>query len=412
MSRLLRRRQYPIELDPARIATALEKLFKSEMLLRSDRTSPPEYAFRMDLWRLWIRRMHSVWQVMREEGLEIRRLARRLSTGWRIAIGGTLTAGALVAGISIPPRLAARRPGSDRGAAPPPGAIATFALETDPAGAAIYLDDRQVGTGVFRGPIGADRDQRFHLTAAGCADTTLVVRIPAGESGTRHVALRSLLGDLQVGTQPPGAEILVDGRAAGRSPVTVRGLPAAKPHRVEATLAGFEPARIDANVRPDEVAPLTLVLETRKLDVLVTTDPSGGRILLDGVARGTSPAQLRGLAVGRHTLAASLDGYEPAETTTVVGPETHQIQMRLAPEPLGSLVVQGDLPAQFFVDGKFVVENLQNSGPQPLARGLHQIHVVLSTSAVVDTSVVVKPRERVTFDYSRRTVSRRPMGAR
>src|SRR5206468_11328330 len=70
--RLFRRRQYPLDLAIARIATALEKLFKHELLLRRDRGNEREYAFRMDLWRLWIRRQHSVWQVMREEGLEIR----------------------------------------------------------------------------------------------------------------------------------------------------------------------------------------------------------------------------------------------------------------------------------------------------------------------------------------------------
>ena len=73
LCRLLRRRQYPLDLDKAHIETTLEKLFKPhEMLLRRDIGNERDYAFRMDLWRLWIRRQHSVWQVMRELGLEIR----------------------------------------------------------------------------------------------------------------------------------------------------------------------------------------------------------------------------------------------------------------------------------------------------------------------------------------------------
>jgi hypothetical protein len=90
--RLLRR--YPLDLDKAHIETTLEKLFKHEMLLRRDIGNEREYAFRMDLWRLWIRRQHSVWQVMRELGLEIRPVvSRRLAdtaTLWSVASFGSL----------------------------------------------------------------------------------------------------------------------------------------------------------------------------------------------------------------------------------------------------------------------------------------------------------------------------------
>ena len=81
--------QYPLDLDKAHIETTLEKLFKHEMLLRRDIGNEREYAFRMDLWRLWIRRQHSVWQVMRELGLEIRPVvSRRLRT--TLAVAGAL----------------------------------------------------------------------------------------------------------------------------------------------------------------------------------------------------------------------------------------------------------------------------------------------------------------------------------
>ena len=101
-------RNYPLQLGKARVATVLEKLFKSEMLEKFESPdAPPQYRFRMDLWRLWIRRMHSVWQVMREEGLEIRPVSGRRKLAQWLAIGGIAAAvvvGALVAASMMPRR--------------------------------------------------------------------------------------------------------------------------------------------------------------------------------------------------------------------------------------------------------------------------------------------------------------------
>ena len=64
----IRAAKYPLDLDNAAIATSLEKLFGMEILLKNNKADAG-YAFRMDLWRMWVRRMHSVWQVMREIGM-------------------------------------------------------------------------------------------------------------------------------------------------------------------------------------------------------------------------------------------------------------------------------------------------------------------------------------------------------
>ena len=154
LTNLFRHRDYPAELDKARIATTLEKLFKSEMLLRSDWARSPEYAFRMDLWRLWIRRQHSVWQVMREEGIEIRPgpAAGRRTRTIRWIIG----AAAGVAAVAITLRLVAFRQDRPAPATVPPAAAADsnhgmpvprgdIRIETTPSGADIGARSPSVG---------------------------------------------------------------------------------------------------------------------------------------------------------------------------------------------------------------------------------------------------------------------------
>jgi hypothetical protein len=411
--RHLRRREYPLELEKARIATALEKLFKGEMLLRSDRTSLPEYAFRMDLWRLWIRRQHSVWQVMREEGLEIRKGLAGRSVARRRAVVGALVVVALTAAVFLPRWLGDRRAAVPSGATgQAAGPTATFMLDADPVVATISLDGRRVGIGTFHDRIAAGREHRFLIAAGGYADSEIAVSIAAGDSTARRVALRELRGDLRVETVPAGAEVRVDGRPHGKSPVVVRGLGAARSHRVEAVQAGFGAAQRDVAVRPDTVASVQLVLAQGSAEILVTADPATSQIWVDGVSKGTPPVRLPNIPLGRHTFVASREGYMPAETTLVVTQATGQINLTLSREPPGILIVQGDRPAQIYIDDELVRENVQNSGPRELAPGPHKVRVILRTGETIDKLVTIGSRERAIYDFSQDTVTRRPAGGR
>jgi branched-chain amino acid transport system substrate-binding protein len=408
LTRLLRKRGYPLDLDKARIATMLEKLFKSEMLLRDDRSAPHGYSFRMDLWRLWIRRQHSVWQVMREVGLGIRSDPNRRRV--RVLVwAAAVVAGAWVLMIvfRLPPF------GDDApatGSATPAGVgpVASYALKAEPEDAIIYLDGRRIGIGTYFDAITAERDHRVRLTASGYADSEIVVRIAAGGSRSDRVALRALFGGLRIETRPPGADVKVDGILRGPSPVTVQGLSAAQPHRVEAALAGYGSAEQAVFVRPDSMLPYTLVLKTGKVDVTLTTEPGRSQVRVDGDARGTSPRDLPGLVFGRHTFSASQPGYLTAETSLVVTQETKQVHLVLVEEPPGILVVQGDQLAQIYIDGVFVVGDVYHSGQRKLAGGTHQVQVVLRSNKTIDSSVVVRPRESATYDFSKGTVTYQP----
>jgi hypothetical protein len=410
--RHLRKREYPLELEKARIATALEKLFKTEMLLRSDQASLPEYAFRMDLWRRWIRRQHSVWQVMREEGLEIRKrpVAAALSSRWAIMGGLAMVVVAALAALVF--LVARNRDGHRTSTAGAPavttGPTATFMLDVQPAEAAITLNDRRVGIGLFHDRIAAGQENHFRVTAAGFADSEFSFTAAAGDSQARRVALRERRGDLRIETQPPGAEIRIDGRPRGSSPVLARGLGAARSHRIEATMTGFGVAARDITPAPDTVGVLQLVLQQGTAAVMVTVDPLGSEIRVDGTVRGVSPARLTDLPLGRHKFSAARHGYLPSETTLVVDPSVGEINLRLMPEPWGVLVVQGDRVAKIYIDDALVREDVQNSGPRPLPPGPHKVRVILGTGETIDTLVSIASRERAIFDFSQDKIIRRP----
>ena len=105
-------------------------------------------------------------------------------------------------------------------------------------------------------------------------------------------------------------------------------------------------------------------------------------------------------------MVATREGHAPAETTLAVSESVHQLDLALRPEPPGVLVVLGDRPAQIYVNGVLVVENVQNSGPRELSPGPHQVHVVLVSGETIDQTVTVRSGERVVFDYSKDVVTR------
>src|SRR6185295_18982133 len=106
------------------------------------------------------------------------------------------------------------------------------------------------------------------------------------------------------------------------------------------------------------------------------------------------------------TVTAALEGYAARETTLVVDEHVTRIDLPLRRAAPGVLVVLGDRPAQIYLDGSLVVENVQNSGPRELPAGTHQVHVVLVSGETIDQSVTVRPGERTVYDFSKNTVTR------
>jgi len=403
LARSIDRRDYPLDLSHAQISTALEDQFQSEMLLRSDASNPPGYAFRMDLWRLWIRRMHSVWQVMIEEGLEVPRGRRGVP---RRAMVGIIVA-LVLAVVAVTATTWMRSRGVGPSAAGGAGPAGSYTLHVEPVDAHIYQNRRLMGLGTFTDSIPANTEHAFRVTAAGHADSEFTVRVGAGEVRLASVALRPLLGDLAISTVPSGADVSVDGTSRGKSPLVVRGLRVSQPVQVEASRAGFGVAMGTFTVMAGQETPASLTLAAGKTDVLVTTNPTGAEIRIDGKTRGVSPLQIRGLPIGRHAFAASRDGYAPADSTLLVTESSTRVDLALRAAPPGILVVQGDRPAQIYLNGVLIVENVQNSGPRELPPGAHQVHVVLMSGEAIDQSVTIQSGERSTYDYSKGVVTRK-----
>lgn len=101
-------------------------------------------------------------------------------------------------------------------------------------------------------------------------------RFPARYLDAFTVAQAKLLdggvrGQLEIVTEPIGAEVFVDGRSLGPSPAVAAGLLGGE-HFITAKAAGFEKALLVAAVEPGRTVPVTLELRTSERALLLEND--------------------------------------------------------------------------------------------------------------------------------------------
>jgi hypothetical protein len=119
----------------------------------------------------------------------------------------------------------------------PPAAFVDIVSE--PLGAAISISGVSMATSPAKPAVPAGEPQRLTLSLDGFLDATTTVGVPEGETVPWHVTLqRAGIADLD--SDPPGAQVVVDGVARGRTPLQV-SVAADRSHRVRLELHGLAP---------------------------------------------------------------------------------------------------------------------------------------------------------------------------
>ena len=147
---------------------------------------------------------------------------------------------------------------------------------------------------------------------------------PAPSEGSRPARLPP--GRLVIRSTPAGAQVRVDGRVRGRTPLVLRDMPL-RVVRVTVEREGFKAderrvalsaaqptvtveARLVSTTPPPPVATTgTLVIESR---------PSGATVFVDGRRMGTTPMSLPDLSPGTRRIRLELAGFNPWVTTAEV----------------------------------------------------------------------------------------------
>jgi hypothetical protein len=115
-------------------------------------------------------------------------------------------------------------------------------VTSDPSGAEVTLDGSRVGStpAVIEG-VWLSRPHELALQTPRSKPSTLTLEPVPGRAYRRvHALLENAMGSLRVESEPPGAEVRLDDRPVGNTPLTLQGVKVDERHRIDLSLPGFE----------------------------------------------------------------------------------------------------------------------------------------------------------------------------
>jgi len=180
-----------------------------------------------------------------------------------------------------------------------------------------------------------------------------------------NMSIRTGAGTLEISSDPGGATAYIDGVYAGVTNLVVGNIPPGR-HEVRVSRAGYEDyivwAEVKNKVTTPVHAPLALVSEVSGGSIVVTTEPPGASVFLDGRFSGVTetgrPLELNNVTPGSHRIYISSKNYQDYEAVAMVsagGLTPISIQMNPSPMPqdCGLLIMNSEpAGADIMIDGQ------------------------------------------------------------
>jgi len=202
----------------------------------------------------------------------------------------------------------------------------TLSVASDPAGAAVFIDNVIKGRTPLTLTDTAIGNHRITITMDGYEEYTRNIFMEVATPLTIAAVLTRSVpqpttqpppnGSIAITSIPSGAEVYIDGRHRGIAPAI---FPEVLPgnHQVTLSSRGYDDWSHSVSVGSGHMAAINAVLVATKEitgSLAVITDPSGAEIFIDGDFKGVSPVTIPGLSAGTHTVLLTLQEY--ANTTT------------------------------------------------------------------------------------------------
>jgi formylglycine-generating enzyme required for sulfatase activity len=263
-------------------------------------------------------------------------------------------------------------------------------LTTEPAvGAQVHLDGELLGATPLTDAEITPGRHRLEFTAARyLSEVQEIEVVGGGERQILAVVLTPNWAPITLTSDPVGAQVLVDGAAAGVTPVTLEL--GAGERQLELRLRGYNAWRYTVSVladRPQTLPTATLTQADGRIELV--TDPEGAAVSVNGAFRGQTPLTLR-LSPGRaHQITMTKPGYETlTRELSVEADSGRRLDIPLTAQ-FGVVEIRSDPPgAGVWIDG-------QRRGVTPTELRLtavsHRLEVRRDGFAVQSREITPKP---------------------
>ena len=186
-------------------------------------------------------------------------------------------------------------------------AWADVTMASSPAGATVRVDEKIVGVTPLTLEL-LQGKQPVSVKLKGYKVWQSELEITAGEDQVlNNVVLIKSDGKVSIKTTPPGANITINKRYQGQSPLAATLRPGER-YEVLLSKAGFKPASRTINITPDEDIALNVKLDPIVGIIRLRVTPADSELYVDGKLLGRPVDQLT-LTASRHTIEVSKPGY-------------------------------------------------------------------------------------------------------
>jgi serine/threonine protein kinase len=273
-------------------------------------------------------------------------------------------------------------------------ALGTLAVQTNPAGATVVIDGQQRGTSPLSIELKPGRHVLELVTEGDVR--SIPVTITAGGQVSQFIELprvASAFGELQIRTEPAGAQVSVDGRVLGKSPLTAEGLsPGQHTVVVENELGAVtQRVTIEAGITASLVVPMTTPKNAPVSGWIAVNAPIDVQLYENQRLLGSSQTDRIMVTVGRHDLEIINEslGYRATRSVNVTPGQVSNIKLDL---PKAAMALNAVPWAEVWVDGERVGET--PIGSAPVTIGPHEVvfrHPELGERRVVTTVTLTTP---------------------
>ena len=214
-------------------------------------------------------------------------------------------------------------------------------------------------------------------------------------------------GSIIVDSNPSGATVFLDGVEKGFTPQELTGIEVGT-RRLMLVMPGYETLNkgviVNANI-PINVSEV-LIPKTGSLTVL--TEPIGATVFLNDVAKGKTPHDIPGLAIGDYVVTVSLDNYEDVtQRVTVEYNENTTQKFDLKPLPGTITIIVSPTRTDVSINRKKYKASSSGFTTVELPAGTHRINFTLSGYEPQEKVVTLGANEKTTLEVN---MKKRPAG--
>jgi len=224
-------------------------------------------------------------------------------------------------------------------------------IDTQPSGASVYLIEGGVEKLIGQTPLKLYRLPRglvqLKFKKDGYEDNTQSLTIAARVDTFNFALVRSIQPgtvELSGGAESSGATVQIDGKNVGQIPISTKVAPGR--HQVVVSKDGYQSWERWLDVSEGQKSTYDVVLaknEAPKGGILVTSNPTGGDVRVNGSPQGKTPAVVEGLAAGSYIVEVVLTDYQTFSQTVTVEPQKRAVidaQLKKTKGDLGDLKVR------------------------------------------------------------------------